>query len=345
MPTAAELQRFAEASPLSVRCDECRATSAVRGVLGTVGAGAAGAQWNGNAPLLCAACGAPYARAKVHNGLTLAVRKQLRDYYTAKLQCEDPSCRECTRAISTHIARDDAGLPLFPACTVARCKGRMLKTFADKTLHTQARAHSREVTHPAPGSRGLTLSDSPRSSSSSSRSSTWPPRASASPRTTRGARTRCRCPIWPTRRRRRSTRSSGRRDATPARPARTIAATAPPNDPPAGLSRRCLTRSSRVRSIRSTSATSSAASSTAPPERAPNKRDEPCRLSAARRSARTSPATPPRPAPARPPSGAPRCAECRTHTQGLSQPPRSAAPLMICRYRASELLLTVRAEL
>ena len=28
-------------------------------------------------------------------------------------------------------------MPLFPACTVPRCKGRMLKTYTDKTLHTQ----------------------------------------------------------------------------------------------------------------------------------------------------------------------------------------------------------------
>ena len=28
-------------------------------------------------------------------------------------------------------------MPLFPACTVPRCRGRMVKTFNDKALHTQ----------------------------------------------------------------------------------------------------------------------------------------------------------------------------------------------------------------
>ena len=28
-------------------------------------------------------------------------------------------------------------MPLFPVCTVPRCKGRMLKTYTDKRLHTQ----------------------------------------------------------------------------------------------------------------------------------------------------------------------------------------------------------------
>jgi len=55
----------------------------------------------------------------------------------APLQCEEPSCRDQSRSLSTHVARDDAGLPHFPACTVPGCKGKMLKTVPDKRLHTQ----------------------------------------------------------------------------------------------------------------------------------------------------------------------------------------------------------------
>ena len=30
-------------------------------------------------------------------------------YYTAALQCEEPSCRDTSRSLSTHVSRDDAG--------------------------------------------------------------------------------------------------------------------------------------------------------------------------------------------------------------------------------------------
>ena len=74
---------------------------------------------------------------RLHNALDLAIRKEVRGYYTAGLQCEEPSCRESSRSLSTHVARDDAGMPVFPACTVPRCKGKMLKRYSDKRLHTQ----------------------------------------------------------------------------------------------------------------------------------------------------------------------------------------------------------------
>ncbi len=68
----------------------------------------------------------------------MSSQKEMVAYYSAPLQCDEPSCREMSCGLSTHVARDEAGLPLFPACTVPRCKGRMLKSLTDKTLHTQA---------------------------------------------------------------------------------------------------------------------------------------------------------------------------------------------------------------
>lgn len=65
------------------------------------------------------------------------------NYYTAPLQCDEPSCRELSCGLSTHIARDEAGLPLFPACTVPRCKGRMHRTCTDKALDVQLRYYAR----------------------------------------------------------------------------------------------------------------------------------------------------------------------------------------------------------
>lgn len=78
-----------------------------------------------------------YDATRLSNALTLAVRKEISRYYSATLQCDEPSCSETSRGLSTHIARDEAGLPLFPACTVPRCKGRMCKSVPDRTLHTQ----------------------------------------------------------------------------------------------------------------------------------------------------------------------------------------------------------------
>ena len=74
---------------------------------------------------------------RLQNSLTLAIRREITKYYTAPLQCDEPSCREMASGLSTHMARDEAGLPLFPACTVPRCKGRMCKSVTDKSLHTQ----------------------------------------------------------------------------------------------------------------------------------------------------------------------------------------------------------------
>ena len=137
---SAELAKFADAKPLSVRCASCKQSHPFRGVLGqgsTSGTIAVGGEWLGARALACSGCNKPYDTARLQNALTLAIRQELSNYYTAALQCDEPSCREQSRTLSTHIARDEAGMPLFPKCTVPRCQGKMLKTYTDKQLHTQ----------------------------------------------------------------------------------------------------------------------------------------------------------------------------------------------------------------
>jgi len=133
-----DLQRFADCEPLSVRCAACKTTAPLKGLLSDGTDGTPPGEWIGaSGPLGCGACGARLPRTAVSNALTLAMRKAIAAYYTAPLQCDEPSCCERARSVSTHISRDDAGLPLFPACTVARCRGRMTRTVTDRSLHTQ----------------------------------------------------------------------------------------------------------------------------------------------------------------------------------------------------------------
>ena len=135
-----ELSKFTDAKPLSVKCLKCKQTHPFRGLLGqgaVSGAVAVSGEWLGARALSCSGCSTPYGRTQLQNALTLATRRELTSYYTAKLQCDEPSCREQSKGLSTHVAHDEAGMPLFPACTVPRCKGRMLKTYSDKQLHTQ----------------------------------------------------------------------------------------------------------------------------------------------------------------------------------------------------------------
>jgi DNA polymerase alpha subunit A len=142
LPAASDAQRFADSKPLSVRCLQCKASLSFRGVLGQgltplADGTSFGAEWVGAKTLHCKDCGQRYEVGRLRNALCLAVRKELTEYYTSSLQCEEPSCRETSRALSTHEARDDAGMRVFPACTVARCKGKMLKTYSDRRLHNQ----------------------------------------------------------------------------------------------------------------------------------------------------------------------------------------------------------------
>jgi len=136
--TASELQRFSEAEPLVVKCANCHQALPFRGVIGQGGAAGPNlTEWLGGRALCCSGCATRYGAARLANTLSLALRKHVAAYYVAPLQCEEPSCRDQSRSLSTHVARDDAGLPHFPACTVPGCKGKMLKTVPDKRLHTQ----------------------------------------------------------------------------------------------------------------------------------------------------------------------------------------------------------------
>jgi DNA polymerase alpha subunit A len=133
---SAELSKFANAKPLEVKCGSCKQVSAFRGLLGQGGKGQAG-EWVGGKALKCEGCGAAFGQTRLQNALSMAIRSEVSGYYAAPLQCDEPSCKECSRALSTHVARDEAGMPLFPACTVPRCKGKMCKSYSDKQLHTQ----------------------------------------------------------------------------------------------------------------------------------------------------------------------------------------------------------------
>eukprot|EP00962_Isochrysis_galbana_P001330 scaffold342_cov106-Isochrysis_galbana.AAC.1 len=134
-----DASRYADCDPLHVRCGACGQAGAVRGLVsdGSDGVSEPG-DWRGAAgPLGCAGCGGRLEVSSVRDALALGMRKQTKEYYTACLQCDEASCRETSRSLSTHVSRDEAGLPLFPACTVARCRGKMQKTRTDRALHTQ----------------------------------------------------------------------------------------------------------------------------------------------------------------------------------------------------------------
>lgn len=135
--TTSELRRFSDAEPLSVKCAGCKQSHPFRGVIGQGTGSISATEWLGARALCCPQCGDKYKAPRLANTLTLALRKHVAGYYTAPLQCEEPSCRDISRTISTHIGRDDAGLPHFPACTVHGCRGKMLKTYSDRRLHTQ----------------------------------------------------------------------------------------------------------------------------------------------------------------------------------------------------------------
>jgi len=123
-----------------VPCSGCKDALPFRGLIGQGAPGStlsASAQWLGSKALHCSGCDEKYNAARLCNSLTLSIRKHVATYYTAALQCEEASCRETSRSLSTHVSRDDAGMPHFPACTVPGCKGRMFKTYTDRRLHTQ----------------------------------------------------------------------------------------------------------------------------------------------------------------------------------------------------------------
>ena len=99
--------------------------------------GASKYEWLGGESLKCAGCGAKHTETRLSNSLTLAMRKQQKAYYTGGLQCDENSCRDVRRSMSTHVSLDEAGMPLFPVCTVPRCSGKMAKVVRDQQLHTQ----------------------------------------------------------------------------------------------------------------------------------------------------------------------------------------------------------------
>ena len=117
----------------------------MRGVLGHGSAaggttsGAAKYEWLGGESLKCdvAGCGAKHSETRLSNTLTLAIRKQQKAYYTGGLQCDENSCRDVRHSMSTHVSLDEAGMPLFPVCTVPRCSGKMNKVVRDQAVHTQ----------------------------------------------------------------------------------------------------------------------------------------------------------------------------------------------------------------
>ena len=127
------------------RCAQCGESKPLRGVLGHGSAaggttsGAAKYEWLGGESLKCdvAGCGAKHSETRLSNTLTLAIRKQQKAYYTGGLQCDENSCRDLRHSLSTHVSLDEAGMPLFPVCTVPRCNGKMHKVVRDQQLHTQ----------------------------------------------------------------------------------------------------------------------------------------------------------------------------------------------------------------
>ena len=140
--SARELQRFAGTAPLLVKCETCKKTEPLRGVLGHGLEQATSRnqyEWVGGDTLKCSAsgCGTRHSDTRLSNALALAVRKQLKAYYTGGLQCDENSCRDVRHSMSTHVSLDEAGMPLFPVCTVPRCQGKMGKVVRDQQLHTQ----------------------------------------------------------------------------------------------------------------------------------------------------------------------------------------------------------------
>lgn len=157
-----ELSKFVDAKPLSVPCTKCKTSHTFRGLLGQgapSGTIAVGGEWLGARALSCSGCSQQYTATQLQNALTIATRQELTRYYTSKLQCDEPSCRETSKGLSTHVARDEAGMPLFPACCVPRCRGRMLKTYTDKQLHTREcpRSRTRATREPILGELRLPL--------------------------------------------------------------------------------------------------------------------------------------------------------------------------------------------
>jgi DNA polymerase alpha subunit A len=138
LPSASELQRFQGADSLQVQCSTCHASGPVLGLLNHGGNSPAPVvEWLGGGALKCGTCSVKHDTERLRNALALAIRKQVKAYYTAGLRCEEVSCRDQSRGLSTHEASSDAGAAPFPPCTVPRCKGRMLKLHSDQKLHTQ----------------------------------------------------------------------------------------------------------------------------------------------------------------------------------------------------------------
>jgi len=135
--------KFMDVKPLLIYCDVCGQSLPCRGLTGhgirpvTHDAYDASPTGSGAKALLCAHCNAPYTLARLHNALSLAIRREVGAYHSAPLECDEPSCRSISRGLSVHVSFDDAGSLLFPACTVPCCKGRMRKTFSEADLHTQ----------------------------------------------------------------------------------------------------------------------------------------------------------------------------------------------------------------
>ena len=115
--------------------------------------------------------GARHDDTRLRNGLALAIRRELAAYYAAPIECDEPSCREQARAVSVHVAHDEAGMPLFPACTVPRCKGRMLKSYPERRLHVQLLYFKRLFD--AEGARKRLAADAKRRSGASASSSSF----------------------------------------------------------------------------------------------------------------------------------------------------------------------------
>ena len=84
-------------------------------IIGSASAGDAigGSEWVGSKALHCAGCAATYDLTRLQNALTLAIRKETSAYYSAPLQCDEPSCKELSRGLSTHIGRDEAGMAVL----------------------------------------------------------------------------------------------------------------------------------------------------------------------------------------------------------------------------------------
>tara|TARA_B110001452_G_scaffold84451_1_gene69051 strand:+ start:98 stop:2755 length:2658 start_codon:yes stop_codon:yes gene_type:complete len=138
--TARELQRFAGTTPLQVKCASCGTKGALPGLLGHGLEGQSASnkyEWAGGGAVKCESCGKPHDETRLSNALALAMRREVKSYYTGGLQCDENSCRDLRHSLSTHVSLDEAGMPLFPVCTTPRCSGKMHKVVRDQQLHTQ----------------------------------------------------------------------------------------------------------------------------------------------------------------------------------------------------------------